>query len=627
MKKAILVILFTGLFALLPGLTQAKSWEFASWDVDIMVNEDSTFDVTETHVYDFQGEFSWVQREIPVYRFREIKNVVVTDQDGNVLEEPDIEITQWPSETTIKLSFEAKDEKKTFIISYTILGGIGFFEGHDELYWNAVSADRDVYIRSVYAEVKIPPGTTWDHLMAELYIEDEEGEYWIVDDQTFAYQGTDLNPYYNFTIVAGWPKGIVEDPGTLTIRSDPNGADIYIDGTATGQTTISVFQNGLDIEQGEHEIGITKFGYTSYGETINVEKGKTWEMDVKLEMTAWYRAARTILWVLFYSYLASPIIAFFILLRLWYKRGKDPRGRKTIIPQYDPPDELSPLLVGTLIDEKVDPRDFTAAIVDFAVKGYLTITEKKKTSARNHDFQLERKDDFEADENLFEYEKDLLRAIFKGREKVNLSTLSGKLHKEFKNVSQEVYQTLTERGYFDKRPDKVRKEYFTWGAILSIAGLCGSVFWGLGIPVALIGVLLLCFSRTMPRRTKQGVLANEWARGFKMYLHRAERYRVKNLTPELFSRFLPYAMVFEVEKEWADTFDDIIKEPPEWYHGYHGTFSAAAFSTQLGSSFGRSASAVGSSPSSSYSSASSSSGFGGGGSSGGGGGGGGSSAG
>lgn len=625
MKKAALVVLLAGLFALLPGLTQAKTWEFASWDVYITVNEDSTFDVTETHVYDFQGEFSWVERDIPFDRFRDIKNITVTDGQGNVLGEPDVEITNYSDEAIVKINFEAKDEKKTFNISYTIFGGIGFFEDHDEIYWNAASSNRDVYIRDVYAEVKIPKGATRDQLQQALYIEDEEGEYWQVDDQTFAYQGTDLDPYYNFTVVAGWPKGIVEDPGTLTVHSEPEGAEIFINGAFTGQTTTGVFQNGLEIEEGEQVVGLKEFGYENFEEKVVVEKGSTETINAELEMTSWYKVLRAVITILIVLFFASPIFAFIILFARWRKYGKDPRGQKTIIPQYEPPDNLSPLLVGTIIDEKVDQRDFTAAIVDLAVRGYLTIVGGGEKHVQRGDYSLEKKKDFISDQHLSEYEKDLLRSIFSSKDKVKLSSLSGKLYREYKNLSSAVYQELTERGYFDKRPDKVRQHYVTWGSILVISGLCSAAFWGIGIPFALIGFLLLSFSRAMPRRTKQGVIATEWAKGFKMYLYKAERYRVQKLTPAMFSQFLPYAMVFEVEKEWAEKFEDIIKEPPDWYRGYPGSFSAAAFSSQLGSSFGRSASAATHAPS--YSSASSSSGFGGGGFAGGGGGGGGSSAG
>jgi len=49
---------------------------------------------------------------------------------------------------------------------------------------------------------------------------------------------------------------------------------------------------------------------------------------------------------------------------------------------YEPPAfenrPLTPAEVGTLVDERFDPRDITSAIVSLAVKGYLSIEEGKK---------------------------------------------------------------------------------------------------------------------------------------------------------------------------------------------------------------------------------------------------------
>jgi len=39
------------------------------------------------------------------------------------------------------------------------------------------------------------------------------------------------------------------------------------------------------------------------------------------------------------------------------------------------------------------------------------------------------------------------------------------------------------------------------------------------------------------------------------------------LTPELFERFLPYAMALGVEGRWAKAFEGICREPPQWYTG------------------------------------------------------------
>jgi uncharacterized membrane protein len=89
--------------------------------------------------------------------------------------------------------------------------------------------------------------------------------------------------------------------------------------------------------------------------------------------------------------------------------------------------------------------------------------------------------------------------------------------------------------------------------------------------------------------------------------------------PELFDRYLPYAMAFGVEKNWARAFEGIYTQSPTWYVGSgSGGFSASRFSSSLSAMSSKAGSTLSSSPRSS-----SGSGFGGGGSSGGGGGGGG----
>jgi hypothetical protein len=47
----------------------------------------------------------------------------------------------------------------------------------------------------------------------------------------------------------------------------------------------------------------------------------------------------------------------------WFKRGRDAKGKGVIIPQYDAPDGLRPLEVGTIVDFKSDNRDITATII------------------------------------------------------------------------------------------------------------------------------------------------------------------------------------------------------------------------------------------------------------------------
>jgi uncharacterized membrane protein len=157
------------------------------------------------------------------------------------------------------------------------------------------------------------------------------------------------------------------------------------------------------------------------------------------------------------------------------------------------------------------------------------------------------------------------------------------------------------------------------------------------IIVGVIGLALvnLLFFVLLKAPTLEGRKIMDEIEGFKMYLSTAEQERLNLLhpperTPELFERYLPYAIALGVENEWGEQFTDVFAAAaaetgqggyhPSWYYGrsgYRGWSSPGRFASGLGSALGGSIASAATPPSSS------SSGSGGGGSSGGGGGGGG----
>ena len=118
--------------------------------------------------------------------------------------------------------------------------------------------------------------------------------------------------------------------------------------------------------------------------------------------------------------------------------------------------------------------------------------------------------------------------------------------------------------------------------------------------------------------------------GFRHYVDIAEKHELnyknpEGRTPELFERFLPYALALGIEQKWAEQFDDVIAAAnqggetyqPSWYHGSNwNAHNIGSFTSAVGGSLSSAIASSSTAPGSS-------SGFSGGGSSGGGGGGGG----
>lgn len=185
----------------------------------------------------------------------------------------------------------------------------------------------------------------------------------------------------------------------------------------------------------------------------------------------------------------------------------------------------------------------------------------------------------------------------------------------------------------------------------SVAAAVGATLFALPFTAAEIGVFVviawqgsMAYALTLITALLINILFYQWLKaptlagrklldkieGFGLYLSVAEGEELRfkhppEKTPELFERYLPYALALDVEQEWGERFNDILRQAqadgssyhPAWYQGrswHHGNLSG--FTGAMGG-------AVSSAISSSSAAPGSSSGSGGGGSSGGGGGGGG----
>ncbi|MHB8174535.1 MAG: PEGA domain-containing protein [Nitrospirota bacterium] len=67
-------------------------------------------------------------------------------------------------------------------------------------------------------------------------------------------------------------------PGEIQIKTEPDGATLYVDGEKAGTTPATV----KDLKVGMHKIRLDLAGYQEYKQKVGVEKGKVAKVDVKL---------------------------------------------------------------------------------------------------------------------------------------------------------------------------------------------------------------------------------------------------------------------------------------------------------------------------------------------------------
>ena len=317
---------------------------------------------------------------------------------------------------------------------------------------------------------------------------------------------------------------------------------------------------------------------------------------------------------------------------LWWTRGRDPRLRP-IAAQYEPPNQLTPGEVGSLVDDSVDMRDITATIVDLAVRGYMVIEEHQKDRMlgllHDKDYSFILQKDRAQWSALKPHEQSLLNGFF------SAGTILAKPFpwtacriastKILPDIKSRIFDSLVGQGFYRRRPDSVRSAYVGTGIAIGVLSIWGgsalaSALGMAALPFIIGGILsavIICaFGWFMPAHTEQGTRALENALGFEDFLNHVESDRFNRTikTPQMFEKFLPFAMAFGVEKNWSKAFQGIMTEPPGWYRGGTGPiFYPVNFTSNLNAMSSRAGSVMASAPRSSGGS-----GFGGGGSSGGG---------
>ena len=286
-------------------------------------------------------------------------------------------------------------------------------------------------------------------------------------------------------------------------------------------------------------------------------------------------------------------IALFVLYRL---RGRDQVDPRRVVPaslfslgtdtriDFTPPSDLRPGEVGTLIDERIDPVDVTATIIDLAVRGHLQIVElEHSTEFARPDWELRRVSNAPAEE-LQRYENVLIRAIFGDADSVLVSELGKQVRANLGQVQDALYDGVVKRGWFTERPDRTRSLWATIGIATTVVGVIATVLlallstWGLlGLAITLVGVGLLVVGRYMPAKAPAAgrVLGQVAAiRGELLEMDVSELPTDQHA--ELCARALPYAVVLGGSERWIDALVATDSTPDEadegftWYRGPSG---------------------------------------------------------
>lgn len=434
--------------------------------------------------------------------------------------------------------------------------------------------------------------------------------YTYVIANSFVNKGTlPLNP-----VGTGWESEISNANVTMILPEGFTRAECYYG--KKGSTSTLGFTQTVNVEDGRTVLEVKNVRLDSFN-------GISFDLHFEKGAIKSYFDFTPFIFVI----IAAVVFAGLIVLKFVLS------GKSYITPvvNYEAPNKLDPLMMGKLIDNKIDREDVTSMIFYWASKGYIKINFENKY---NPTFIRITK---ELPSNCSNYERTLYEGLFCNGESVTSNSLAnkyykwidrakseinaqtkGKLYKSWTNwlalalavvaglfmgavplilAFSQISSTFLYLGGFLaivpavlinlisqtvltlKYKNKPSTYRLMWVAVAVFCGVFALAY--LIIPSAIIGTwakLLLAFismgiaaaSSLVVSRTKNYNEQLGEILGFKEFIKLAEKDQLEKMledNPQFYYSVLPYAQVLGVSDVWTEKFKNITVEPPQWMTG------------------------------------------------------------
>jgi uncharacterized membrane protein YgcG len=206
----------------------AASEYISSFHSEIKINTDASMNVTETigvHAAGINIRHG-IYRSFPTRYGRDYRHFVSFDVEQVLLDGRNVEYRIERAANGVHIHIGSQDSfvtrgRHTYTITYRTNRQLGFFDTHDELYWNVTPQDSRFSMNNVTAQVTLPESIPTDKIKAAAYVgysgenNQNASTYRIGNGRVNFRVNRELRPYECLTIVVGWPKGIIVGPGIL----------------------------------------------------------------------------------------------------------------------------------------------------------------------------------------------------------------------------------------------------------------------------------------------------------------------------------------------------------------------------------------------------------------------------
>ncbi len=515
-----------------------------------------------------------------------------------------------------------------YTIAYTTTRQIGFFEDHDELYWNVTGNGWNFTIDVADATVRLPGGDiqSFEFYTGEEGARGQDATAERIANNAVRYRTTRaLRPYEGLTIVATFPKGIVIPP-----TAEEQMQEFLNDNAASGVALI-----GLAV----------LFAYYFY---VWMKVGRDPARGVIIPLFAppkgFSPATTRFVHRMGYDRKAFAAAIISMAVKGYLTISED--GRKYTLTRLSKSEDLADLSKG---ERAIAHALFSGGNeIELDNKNHAKVS--KAITALQEKLRSEEEGVYFVTNRRWFY-LGLLILLVSAILTVILT--DSPLEAGFIFIWLSVWSTGTSFLVFQVFQSWYGVVMGPGNRILNFGGAIFSTLFSLpfvgGLAVALFflgyllpliamlaliaqGILAFVFYRLLKAPTKAGAKMRDEIEGFRTFLVTAEKDRLEvlhppHVTPELFEKYLPFAIALDAENEWSRKFETELAKAgmtpsdhsytPHWYSGQSfSRLGTAGFASAIGGAVAGATAAAATAPGSS-------SGSGGGGSSGGGGGGGG----
>jgi len=522
----------------------AKQATYDRFDVALDLQTNGDLYVTETTLVSFSGgSFSNGHRDIPLTRTTGIDHITVAEQTVQGLvpftetalpDVPDADNRFNAAKTgdsmLVNWHFAASDaSQRTFVVSYVVHGVLRVYPAasppNQQIWWTAVGSDL-----------------------------------------------TKQTPVRASTVTMHFPQAL--DLGNTHVGEDGTGK--AIDYTKDGQT--------FTFTHASFSAGDSMIVRMIFPPIITGARPPAWQAADDASRAAATHHNQRVALIGTISIVATIMILIgggLQLYFLWYTRGRDPHTGLIADFLPAPPDDLSPGVAGTLLDERADEQDVVATFLDLARRGVMTMTDaglngdEKRATGRDFDLTIAT-----ASPALAPYEATIFRAVFGANDAVGttvrLSGVGKALRASFPKVKEQLYQALVDRELFNRSPEETRARWRSrsrWLTTVFVAAgtVVGfAISWFVTIPcmaATLIAFIAGRLAKSMPRKTGTGAEeAAKW-RAFRRYLKDIEKYEHLAEKTSIFERYLAFAVAFGLDSDWVLKFRATGAPLPAWFEG------------------------------------------------------------